>query len=505
MKREVKRPPASSLIASYNSIRMLLRLALVTLLAPSAFAQSYVVEPLEPAGSFSLPSVDGLLADGTSVGWAQPSGFEFWQAVRYLPGGYELLPPLPGEVGSRAYGTSPSGIVCGSSVRLKLIGGQQTPTLFETAVAWDASQTAIDLEAAATSGDTLDLFSAVDADDTGRIVGRGRELTLGVSRGFVFEAGHLTAIGPLPGQPVTTGADVKAISPSGLVVGFAQTGTGDHAFTWLAGSYADLHNTGGVGGLSSHAIDVNPAGVVVGSADPSNDIIDTEVACRWAPGQPVEYLGTLGGLFSRALGVNAAGDIVGWSWTATGGTSAFLWRAGTLHDLNSMIAPGWSVAEARKIGDDGTIIAMASENGGPFVPVQLHPQLGTAYCSSSANSTGFPATIEAIGSASIAANDFSLRAAPVPPTPGIFFYGPNAVQIPFGNGVRCVGGAIFRLPPVTVSTGGALLRPIDNTQLAPGGGFAAGQTWRFQAWFRDSAAGGAGFDLSDGLEVVFGP
>ena len=30
-----------------------------------------------------------------------------------------------------------------------------------------------------------------------------------------------------------------------------------------------------------------------------------------------------------------------------------------------------------------------------------------------------------------------------------------------------------------------------------------GSTWHFQAWFRDSAAGGASFDLSDGMAITF--
>ena len=31
----------------------------------------------------------------------------------------------------------------------------------------------------------------------------------------------------------------------------------------------------------------------------------------------------------------------------------------------------------------------------------------------------------------------------------------------------------------------------------------AGSTWNFQAWYRDPAAGGAFFNLSDGFEVTF--
>lgn len=32
-----------------------------------------------------------------------------------------------------------------------------------------------------------------------------------------------------------------------------------------------------------------------------------------------------------------------------------------------------------------------------------------------------------------------------------------------------------------------------------------GETWNFQLWYRDTAAGGAGFNLSDGLRVTFLP
>ncbi len=33
----------------------------------------------------------------------------------------------------------------------------------------------------------------------------------------------------------------------------------------------------------------------------------------------------------------------------------------------------------------------------------------------------------------------------------------------------------------------------------------SGSTWNFQAWFRDPIAGGSFFDMSDGLNVTFGP
>ena len=35
--------------------------------------------------------------------------------------------------------------------------------------------------------------------------------------------------------------------------------------------------------------------------------------------------------------------------------------------------------------------------------------------------------------------------------------------------------------------------------------FVPGSTWNLQAWFRDPVAGGAAFDLSDGLGLTFCP
>ena len=49
------------------------------------------------------------------------------------------------------------------------------------------------------------------------------------------------------------------------------------------------------------------------------------------------------------------------------------------------------------------------------------------------------------------------------------------------------------------------IRICDNTSLPPTGSFVAGVLMRFQAWFRDPAAGMSGFNLSDGVEVTFTP
>jgi hypothetical protein len=95
---------------------------------------------------------------------------------------------------------------------------------------------------------------------------------------------------------------------------------------------------------------------------------------------------------------------------------------------------------------------------------------------------------------------------PVPANqPGIFFYGQNQAQIPFGNGTRCVGAPITRFQPRFANFFGELEYDIDNQAAPVSGAFTPGSVWSFQAWFRDPAAGGSNFDLSDGLQVTFAP
>ena len=126
------------------------------------------------------------------------------------------------------------------------------------------------------------------------------------------------------------------------------------------------------------------------------------------------------------------------------------------------------------------------------------------YCTAAANSVGAGANISVSGSTSVAANDLVLSAGPVPNQPAIFFYGPNQIEVPFGNGFRCVGGAVKRLP-VVFGGGNTITHPVDNTQTPSAGVIVAGSTWNFQAWYRDPNAGGGNFNLSDAVQVEFCP
>jgi len=135
------------------------------------------------------------------------------------------------------------------------------------------------------------------------------------------------------------------------------------------------------------------------------------------------------------------------------------------------------------------------------------------FCQTSPNSVGSGAVISHSGSTSIAANTFTLEVVgAVPGQFGLLYYGPDELLQPFGDGFRCVGAGslgTFRLnPPGTIDSFGDFYRLLDFTQPPANAGpgqIDPGSTWKFQFWYRDPAAGGAGFNLSDGLSATFCP
>ncbi|MFT5051841.1 MAG: hypothetical protein ACI8QZ_003270 [Chlamydiales bacterium] len=144
-----------------------------------------------------------------------------------------------------------------------------------------------------------------------------------------------------------------------------------------------------------------------------------------------------------------------------------------------------------------------------FVADDLGPVTCTApvqYCTSSPNSVGSGATITAIGSQSVASNTFGLRISGAPAsTLGVAFYGRIRANAPFGDGIRCVRGKVFRLPLRTTSASGSHDELLDLTNAPhPNSVITVGSTWNFQFWYADpTGPGGTGSNATDGLEVTF--
>jgi hypothetical protein len=131
----------------------------------------------------------------------------------------------------------------------------------------------------------------------------------------------------------------------------------------------------------------------------------------------------------------------------------------------------------------------------------------SVYCQAGPNSNGAGAQISWSGSNSVAANDLVLEIISASSSkPGIFYYGPNQVQTVFGDGYRCVGGAVKRLPVVFTDSFGDTSYSVDlNSTTLPTGTIAEGDTWNFQFWYRDPPGTLSTFNLSDALSVPFCP
>lgn len=133
----------------------------------------------------------------------------------------------------------------------------------------------------------------------------------------------------------------------------------------------------------------------------------------------------------------------------------------------------------------------------------------TPYCTVSPNSAGPGAVMLNGGTVNVGDNDLVLLSTGCPPNQnGIFYYGAAQNSVPFGNGVRCIGGTVFRLPITATSATGLASWPL-NLNAAPAnsgpGQITPGSTWNFQFWFRDPPGGGEQFNLSNGLEITFCP
>ncbi len=76
-------------------------------------------------------------------------------------------------------------------------------------------------------------------------------------------------------------------------------------------------------------------------------------------------LGTLGGSYSAAFGINDRGKVVGYAYTSNESRHAFVWRDGTMIDLNNLIPAnsGWELTDARDINNNGQIVGHGEFNG----------------------------------------------------------------------------------------------------------------------------------------------
>ncbi len=238
--------------------------------------------------------------------------------------------------------------------------------------------------------------------------------------------------------------------------------------------------------------------------------------------------GTVASTKPRITGLSLSGStltINGENFSATGNTVWFTQDSGantnspTLQVTNvpssgsgtviQVVVPGAARPGHVAVRRNATTLGSVS-NPWPFDPAGggCTPDV-TNYCTTSPNSVGSGAIMGWAGSTNVSDANLTLTAYGCPPSQfGIFFYGPNEASIVFGNGIRCVGGGTFRFPPRQADFFGDIEYDVNFATAPAGSGsgqLTNGSTWKFQCWYRDPAAGGAGFNLSDGMSITFCP
>lgn len=141
------------------------------------------------------------------------------------------------------------------------------------------------------------------------------------------------------------------------------------------------------------------------------------------------------------------------------------------------------------------------------------PSLGVLSCSPAvSNSTGAPGTLDVRGSDVRADGDLVLRADDLPPGTFVLFLNADAVAITPGAGgslgTLCLGGSVgrFNAELRTAGPGGeAELRVDLGAQPQPSAfvSVVAGETWVYQAWYRDVVAGAAVSNFTEAVSVAF--
>ncbi|QDV08031.1 Thermophilic serine proteinase precursor [Planctomycetes bacterium Poly30] len=126
------------------------------------------------------------------------------------------------------------------------------------------------------------------------------------------------------------------------------------------------------------------------------------------------------------------------------------------------------------------------------------------------NSTSQSASMSYLGSSEVALNDLSLVAQGLPSSSVVLFIASRTqgfVAFPGGStGNLCLGGSVgrFQSQVASTGTGSSVTIAIDlNAVPQPNGSVAAmpGDTWNFQAWYRDSLIGIPITNFTDGLSV----
>jgi hypothetical protein len=159
------------------------------------------------------------------------------------------------------------------------------------------------------------------------------------------------------------------------------------------------------------------------------------------------------------------------------------------------------------VDNDGDMDIVFGRCAGTFVWLNQESNCTlTKYGAPVANSTGLPALIDSTGTTSLTHNDWVLRSKQTPANKTcLFIYGTAQVApVPFGDGVREIGGTIERMATTNTGPNGEVAFPANFTS-SPLNALVPGDTRYFMLWFRDPAGGPNHFNGSSALAATVCP
>ncbi|MAE45721.1 MAG: hypothetical protein CMJ86_02405 [Planctomycetes bacterium] len=416
---------------------------------------------LDPAGGDEL---EFQVSAGTSV--PAPGTGEFWMSTG---SGFSPAPIV--QLSPNHYLATFPAAPCGSTVQF-YVGAQDTggTTYYEPSLAPAVTWSAV-----------AQIPVAVADDDC--------EVASGWTTG-------------VPGDDATTGAWER-----GNPIGTAAQPEDDHSPSGVQCYFTGQGSNGG--SLGENDVDsgtttlVSPTYDLTGLNDPTVSYwrwySNTTGASPGADSMTIEISNNGGGSWSTV-------EVVGPSADSSGGwiQHSFL--------VSSIVTPTANV-QLRFMASDlgsGSIVEAAIDD--LSITDESCSDCGISnFCAAGSNSTGTFAKMGWNGTSSILSNDLELTCFDLPTGEnGLFIQSPDTDTILIGNGLLCLGnstlGFFIRHGVVNSGPAGAVTYALDNTAPPiPQAQVAAGETWYFQFWFRDNAAGGAGFNFSDGLSVTFCP
>ena len=236
-----------------------------------------------------------------------------------------------------------------------------------------------------------------------------------------------------------------------------------------------------------------------------------------AEGKVLFQISDGGGSFSVFFSLQSGGTVVGTvdgpDWF--GGT--FPGRGATdaaLPSFNLNLQVG-TIDLSGAAGDSITAVSFSnSSNTGAGVAILAvnveSIALGSNYCDAEVNSSGQAASMGAVGSDVASDNNLTLTASNLPSNQfALVAVAPLQGFVPgaggTSNGNLCLDFAsIGRMGVVSSSASGEFQFSVDLTAIPQGAGTVsttAGQTWNFQAWYRDGV--GLGSNFTDGISITF--